>query len=135
MRYSITPPEASVLAKIDENGLTALHQLSATIRITPGEALGILKGLQSKNFAVLDESDRMVSLTNEGRRVRRLLERQGDVPFSALRMTPREDLVAVAEKENDNAEEALESLTAEALDDALDKALQQLRQQNVGRKE
>ncbi|HKZ80000.1 MAG TPA: hypothetical protein VJ124_17130 [Pyrinomonadaceae bacterium] len=136
-RYAITPAEAGLLKAIDERGLSAIHQLSSTTRITPAEAINISRSLESKDFAIFDESRRMVHLTDEGRYVRQLLQRQTDGPFSTTSVAPEEDFVLIEEKalQDDDRLDALERFAKEDLDSAIERELQQLRQEKLSRKE
>jgi DNA-binding MarR family transcriptional regulator len=136
-RYFVTPAEAGLLKAIDEMDSTAIHQLASTIRVTPGEAIDISKSLEGKDFAIFDESHRMVHLTGEGRHVRHLLQRQSALPFSATASTPNDDLVLVADKESpdDEREETMQRLGAEDLEKAIEKELEQLQMKNSSRKE
>jgi len=79
----------------------------------------------------------MVHLTDEGRYVRQLLQRQTDGPFSTTSVAPEEDFVLIEEKalQDDDRLDALERFAKEDLDSAIERELQQLRQEKLSRKE
>jgi DNA-binding MarR family transcriptional regulator len=72
---TVTRTEAKVLRAVPEFDTAIPYELANPTQLTPTEVSTVLLRLADKGLAELLEDGRMVKLTDEGRRIHRLLER------------------------------------------------------------
>ena len=129
-QYVLTSPEAEILSTIHNDDLATIYEITTATRLTPSEALEVLNGLRERNLIRLIQDDRLVQLTDEGRHVRMLIERQEKQNFSTV--AGHAPVIVISGEDTPSASrKAIEELEPEELDLALDSELEKLEQQEA----
>jgi len=130
-QYVVTTQEADLLLAIRNDEEATIYELTTATQSTPSEIIQTASSLSDRDLIKLIDDQRRILLTDEGRRVRRLLEQQARQPFSS---SVRDSEVVVIADEGESqsaARKAYEALKPEDIDLALDKELEKL-EQGVG---
>ena len=124
-QYTLTHPEAEIISTIRNDDEATIYEITTATRLTPSEALEALNQLRERNLVRLIENDRIAQLTDEGRRVRMLIDRQGRQPFSAG--SGQSPVIIISDEVTKRASrKVFEELEPEELDLALDSEIQTL---------
>src|SRR5712692_2727873 len=126
-QYILASVEAEVLSSIDNDDEASIYEITTATRLTPSEVIQVLHDLRDRDLVRLTEEDRQVQLTNEGRHVRVLLDRQGKQFLSGSGQ--REVLVIGGTEAARASRRAFEDLPSEDLDLALDSEFRKLEQE------
>ena len=127
-QYILTPAEADVLSNISNDNEASIYEITTAVRLTPSEAVDVVRRLRDRNLVELVQDNRLAKLTAEGRYVRAQIQRQERRPFSSGQDATH--VVIVSGDESMGASrKAFEELAPEELDSALDSELEKLEQE------
>lgn len=115
--YILTTSEAELLRVISNHAGAYHYELASEAQLTVSEVNDLVSELVRKRLAETTEEGRYVKLTDEGYRVRRLLDASGQ---RALRPPDAQPIVIIRDKSGREPE----TKDVEASDDELDAALE-----------